>query len=523
MNTTGVHQGGARTFTRPRKIYYKDFYKGQKGIVMIFVILFTLNFVLAQPGQEPPREAIDACVGKYVEELCSFTGLGNDVIRGVCVNTLGNIFACMGSPETYLYEPAASDIQDSEVGFFKKIFNFLFGWMKSEKVDEQEEIETPKTYPKEGQEPLQGPEITRGIVDTAQTKCYNSNSEINCPSEGEDFYGQDGNYFGNQSSYTDNGDGTITDEVTGLMWQKDMGEKMTLGEAFEKAEELNFAGYNDWRVPTIKELYSLIIFTGSVSGEKAIDFFVDTDYFNQPLGDTSKGEREIDAQTLSSTEYVGLTMQNDKTIFGVNFVDGRIKGYGRYDPRTREEKKKYFRLVRGNSGYGENNFVDNGDGTITDENTNLIWQKEDSKKSLDWKGALNYCESFNIAGYDDWRLPNAKELQMIVDYSRSPQTTNSAAINPIFDISSITDPNGKKNYPFFWTSTTHLDGKDPESGAVYICFGECQGKMNDILMDVHGAGAQRSDPKSGNREDYPQYFGPQGDIRYVYNYVRCVR
>ena len=120
-------------------------------------------------------------------------------------------------------------------------------------------------------------------------------------------------------------------------------------------------------------------------------------------------------------------------------------------------------------------------------------------------------------------MPNAKELQSIVDYSRSPQTTNSAAIDSVFDVSSIVDPNGENNYPFFWTSTTHLDGKDPESHAVYVCFGECQGKMNGNLMDVHGAGAQRSDPKSGDIKDYPSFFGPQGDVRYVYNYVRCMR
>lgn len=54
-------------------------------------------------------------------------------------------------------------------------------------------------------------------------------------------------------------------------------------------------------------------------------------------------------------------------------------------------------------------------------------------------------------------------------------------------------------------------------------YGKAQGKMRGKLMDVHGAGAQRSDPKSGNKENYPQYFGPQGDVRYVYNYVRCVR
>ena len=47
--------------------------------------------------------------------------------------------------------------------------------------------------------------------------------------------------------------------------------------------------------------------------------------------------------------------------------------------------------------------------------------------------------------------------------------------------------------------------------------------MNGILMDVHGAGCQRSDPKSGNSDKYPEFWGPQGDVRYVYNYVRVVR
>ena len=42
-------------------------------------------------------------------------------------------------------------------------------------------------------------------------------------------------------------------------------------------------------------------------------------------------------------------------------------------------------------------------------------------------------------------------------------------------------------------------------------------------MDVHGAGAQRSDLKTGNPEDYPYGRGPQGDAIRIYNYVRCVR
>jgi hypothetical protein len=142
---------------------------------------------------------------------------------------------------------------------------------------------------------------------------------------------------------------------------------------------------------------------------------------------------------------------------------------------------------------------------------------------MDWESALRYAEDYSLAGHDDWRLPNAKELQSIVDYSRSPQTTHSAAIDPVFAVTSIDDPAGNPDYPYFWTGTTHLDGPNPYSSAVYVAFGSAQGNMFGRLMDVHGAGAQRSDPKTGSSADYPRYFGPQGDLRYVFNFVRCVR
>ena len=365
---------------------------------------------------------------------------------------------------------------------------------------------------------------TYKIVDTGQIIFYDNSSIISTPDSEEAFYGQDAQYSGNQPSYTDNLDGTITDNVTGLVWQQNMGEKTSFDEAFIKADSLSLASYSDWRVPTIKELYSLILFTGRVSGQTAISFFIDTNYFNQPLGDVTLGEREIDAQTWSSTEYVGKTMNNDETIFGVNFVDGRIKGYPKYNPATGSENKMYFRMVRGNIEYGNNNFLDNGDNTISDLAPGLMWQKVDDGIVKDWQEALTYAEGSEIAEYSDWRLPNAKELQSIVDYTRSPQTTNSPAIDPIFETTEITDPDGNSgHYPFFWTGTTHLDGMNPYAGAAYIAFGEGLGEMNGILMDVHGAGCQRSDPKSGNINDYPQFWGPQGDVRYVYNYVRLVR
>lgn len=358
------------------------------------------------------------------------------------------------------------------------------------------------------------------VVDTGVTEFYSDSSIISAPQKGDDFYGQDANYRTNKPSYTDNSNGTISDNVTGLMWQKDMPQKMSYEEAFAYAKSSSLGGYRDWRVPTIKELYSLILFTGYLSREGG-RLYIDTKYFTQPLGDAAKGERIIDAQTWSQTEYGGRTMRNDETVFGVNFIDGRIKGYPKYNPRTKMPNKMYFRLVRGNTEYGKNRFVDNADRTITDNATGLIWQKEDSQKGVDWRGALKYCEELSLSGHSDWRLPDAKELQSIVDYTRSPQATNSAAIDKIFKISRISEALG--TYPYFWTSTTHLDGRNPYSSAVYIAFGEAKGEMHQTVMDIHGAGAQRSDPKTGERGEYPQYFGPQGDLRNVFNYVRCVR
>jgi hypothetical protein len=366
-------------------------------------------------------------------------------------------------------------------------------------------------------------EHTYRIVDTGVKEFYGNTSVIPEPQQGDPFFGQDAQYRTNTPSYTDNGDGTITDNVTGLMWQKSMGEKLSFEEATRRAKESDVGGYHDWRVPSIKELYSLILFAGRVQGQKAIEPFIDTNYFGQSIGNPSKGEREIDAQTWSSTEYVGRTMRNDETVFGVNFVDGRIKGYPKYKPRTGQPNNMYFRFVRGNKGYGKNKFVDNNDGTVTDITTGLMWQKADSGHGMNWEMALDYAENLTSSEHDDWRLPNAKELQSIVDYSRSPQNTVSAAINPVFEITAIKDPEGNRQYPYFWTSTTHKDGRNPYDSAAYIAFGAAQGKMHDRLMDVHGAGAQRSDPKSGNAGDYPEYFGPQGDVRYVFNYVRCVR
>ncbi|MCA9909455.1 MAG: DUF1566 domain-containing protein, partial [Anaerolineae bacterium] len=183
---------------------------------------------------------------------------------------------------------------------------------------------------------------------------------------------------------------------------------------------------------------------------------------------------------------------------------------------------------RGNTAYGINDFVDNGDGTITDQATGLMWAQDDSGSGMNWEDALAHIEGLNtltLGGADDWRLPNVKELHSIVDYTRSPDTTASAAIDPMFAATSITNEAGQADYPSYWSSTTLMMYPNRVDEATYIAFGRALGYMAELggWMDVHGAGAQRSDRKLGVLPGEEQGHGPQGDARRADNYVRCVR
>ncbi|MDX1285909.1 MAG: DUF1566 domain-containing protein, partial [Draconibacterium sp.] len=252
--------------------------------------------------------------------------------------------------------------------------------------------------------------------------------------------------------------------------------------------------------------------------------FIDTKYFGFAYGDTDAGERIIDAQFATSTIDVGDSQfGGGNLMFGVNFADGRIKGYPTGAmPGKSSGKTFYVFFVRGNEEYGKNNFLDNGDGTIIDNATGLMWKKNDSGEGMNWQEGLEYAESATDAGYSDWRLPDAKELQSIVDYFRAPGATNSAAIDPIFNCTQMTNEAGQPDYPFYWTGTTHAN---PQGGgsAAYISFGRAMGYFNGTWQDVHGAGAQRSDPKNGNPAQFSDGRGPQGDAVRIYNYVRLVR
>jgi hypothetical protein len=382
---------------------------------------------------------------------------------------------------------------------------------------------------------------TYPIVDTAQDGFYNNTTEISAPGTNDSFYGQDASYNGNQPMYEVSPDGlTVYDYNTGLTWTRshdwngdgdlNADDQMTQANAEAYADATlntaSFGGYSDWRLPSTKEIYSLMNFNGTDPDPLGTDIsgltpFIDNTVFEIGYGDTDAGDRIIDAQFATTTIYVDKVMSGQEAMFGLNLVDGRIKGYP-----TQTGKTYYAYYCRGNTAYGINHFSDNGDGTVTDIATGLMWAQADSGSGMDWENALAFAEGSDLAGYSDWRLPNTKELQSLLDYTRSPGTTASAAIDPIFSATQITNMAEQADYPWYWTGTTHLSYTGSAASGSYVCFGRGTGTMDEgvTIIDVHGAGCQRSDPKTGDAADYPSSgHGPQGDVQRVFNHVRLVR
>lgn len=380
--------------------------------------------------------------------------------------------------------------------------------------------------------PASNRKLSYPVIDAGMTKFYGPRGEIPRPEPGEPFYGQDAHYQGIQPAYKDNGDGTVTDLNTDLMWQKTTDAKpdslegrITWDKGEKYAKNLNLGGYSDWRVPSIKELISLVDANGAMRTRKP---YFDENYFDLTYGPANvDGYRAIDAQLVTTTSYISKSvlfsdwwvdfgekkiepgkMFLAPTFFGYNFTDGRIKSYPKENHPYNGKQTWVIRCVRGPK-YGENDFVDNGDGTISDLATGLMWQKTDDGRGRNWEEALAYAENNQLAGYHDWRLPCQKELHSIVDYDYIP------AINPIFNIQ---DPKG-----WFWTGTPFIDFPGQ---AVYIAFGKGTGKTSarpEDEYDVHGAGSMRSDPMAGDPACYLEGQGPQKDTVRIYNYSRCVR
>ncbi len=232
------------------------------------------------------------------------------------------------------------------------------------------------------------------IPDTSQITSYTDTS------------GDDADYPRNPQSFTDNGDGTVTDNNTFLMWQQeDDHERRNWGPANTYCTNLSLGGYNDWRLPTAKELVSIVNYGNANPA-------IDTTYFPK-TGAWAHYEMVNNPNYATSTES-----RDDWSFFIVQFSNGAVS-YTSY-----HGLKLFSRCVRSDreSTLWSFDLVDNSDGTVSHGNTELMWQQEVTD-DIKWEDAISYCENLDLAGFNDWKLPNIKELQTILDYEKKGPTT----------------------------------------------------------------------------------------------------
>ena len=306
------------------------------------------------------------------------------------------------------------------------------------------------------------------VPPTGQISCYNNSSSVDCStiggSEAPDcsitpgdcdtnlvdacFCGQDTQYQDRSRSFTCyNDDGSIqdpcdgsasTDEVvvdslTGLMWQRTIaGGKKTWQGAKDYCETtLNegsgYAGYTNWRLPNYHELKNIANYNAYDPG---IDLTVfpgtpgDWFWSSSPrAGDASKawmihfdrGMTESEAAEADVTDYSWWA----RCVRGGPSFDGTGDG-GRYI---------------------ENNQVPE-DPIVIDLVTGLSWQNN-LESGKNWQEALEYCESLDYGGHQDWRVPDVNELTSLVDVGEA----NPASEFPDID-----------HTQQYWASTTFFSG-----------------------------------------------------------------
>lgn len=322
--------------------------------------------------------------------------------------------------------------------------------------------------------PLAGGAAVIQLPVTGQTKCYDfSGSLISCSGTG-----QDGNIMAGAAwpgtRFTVSGD-CVTDNLTGLVWTKNgnhPGRLLDWKESIDYITSINntgICGYKDWRLPNINEIESLVnsgvtnpaewlnkqgfydvqssAYCSSTTYSPDSDYAWCIDMWNGIVKSGLKTELKYvwpvraGQSGASDANYPANVWKTGQTTDYYSSDDGKLqKGVAWPDPK----------------------FTDNGNGTVTDNLTGLTWLKDTNCfSSMAWQNALTTVGNFNSnpknfgcsgynASFNDWRLPNRKELLSLIDRSAS---------NPAFPYYSVLP--AYRPFPnlvsyIYWSSTSYM-------------------------------------------------------------------
>jgi hypothetical protein len=299
------------------------------------------------------------------------------------------------------------------------------------------------------------------VARTGQTKCYADNgTEISCSGTFRDGDFQMGVPWPDPR-FTDNGDETVTDKLTGLMWRKDANAyaRMEWSVAIDTVKQLRLGsggcstGYSDWRLPNIKELQSLIDYGNynvvllsdhPFSNVLAVEYWSSTtsqrtfskgDALILSMGD---GQTEADGKHASHRVWPVRGGANLLTKAPVAKT-GQTVSYHTWDDGD---------LQKGTD-WPDPRFKDNEDGTVTDRLTGLMWTKDANINGyMNWPPAMDYAHDLSLGegcggrSYSDWRMPNVKELLSLIDYGNYNPVL--ASDHPFSNVNSVNT---------YWSST----------------------------------------------------------------------
>lgn len=216
----------------------------------------------------------------------------------------------------------------------------------------------------------------------------------------------------NEASTTSNGDGTVTDHVTGLVWEEteNSGDVDWQG-AIDYCAALDLGGYDDWRAPSRVEMTSIVDF--SQGGAK-----VDPAAFPDAPGAwhrtasvwilTLNGKSSLDvAWTFNLSDGIVSNNFNRSDDGRVRCVRSEASGEAPEAPAVAPPEQ--YTLL--------------SDDEAQDNYTGLVWQRHDSAAYLSWDEATEYCAALNL-GSHEWRLPSIRELATLVDEAQVAPAIN---------------------------------------------------------------------------------------------------
>jgi arylsulfatase A-like enzyme len=253
-------------------------------------------------------------------------------------------------------------------------------------------------------------------------------------------FGEDSDYTRNAPSFTDNGNGTVTDNNTGLMWQKTDSGEMTWDTARSGATSLNLAGHSDWRLPTAQEAFCMLDHERNPA--------LNSTYFVNNAGG-------IPQYFWSSDLFYG-----DNTKVWCTNTGGGLGPHPKVGTLSAGGTARYHaRYVRGTKPTTGHHYVNTNDGTVTDLDTGLMWTQVPAT-AQSWSNALTYTEGLTTAGFSDWRLPNIKELQSLQDIPRA--TASAVTTNPCINRVLFPAATGTA----YWSSTSVKSGTPTQAWLV---------------------------------------------------------